>query len=46
MPSNHPVRDVYEQLTKNPDHRVSRGSIGVEFNAQPNPAMERTYGKA
>src|SRR5438132_172340 len=44
MPSN-TVRDVYEQLTKNPDHRVSRGSIGVEFNAQPNPAMERTYGK-
>ncbi|HEV2964841.1 MAG TPA: Do family serine endopeptidase [Candidatus Angelobacter sp.] len=44
LPSN-TVRDVYEQLTKNPDHRVARGSIGVEFNAQPNPAMERTYGK-
>src|SRR5437660_988672 len=44
LPSN-TVRDVYEQLTKNPDHKVSRGSIGVEFNAQPNPAMERTYGK-
>jgi serine protease Do len=44
LPSN-TVRDVYEQITKNPDHRVSRGSIGVEFNAQPNPAMERTYGK-
>src|SRR5205807_5372427 len=44
LPSN-TVRDVYEQLTKNPDHKVSRGSIGVEFNAQPNPAVERTYGK-
>jgi serine protease Do len=44
MPSN-TVRDVYDQLTKNSDHRVSRGSIGVEFNAQPNPAMERLYGK-
>ncbi len=44
LPSN-TVRDVYEQLTKNPDHKVARGSIGVEFNAQPNPAMERTYGK-
>jgi serine protease Do len=44
LPSN-TVRDVYEQITKNSDHRVARGSIGVEFNAQPNPAMERTYGK-
>ena len=42
MPSN-TVREVYEQLTA-PDHRVSRGSIGVEFNAAPNPALLRVYG--
>jgi serine protease Do len=42
MPSN-VVRDVYEQLTTG-DHRVSRGSIGVEFSAQPAPAVQRVYG--
>ena len=42
MPSN-TVRQVYEQLT-GPEHRVSRGSIGVEFNATPNPAVARVYG--
>ncbi len=42
MPSN-TVREVYEQLTS-PEHRVSRGSIGVEFNATPNPALARVYG--
>jgi serine protease Do len=42
MPSN-TVRDVYNQLT-GPSHKVSRGSIGVEFNAQPNPALARVYG--
>src|SRR6516225_8009304 len=42
MPSN-TVREVYEQLI-GPDHRVSRGSIGVEFNAVPNPAVQRVYG--
>ncbi|MGH9570563.1 MAG: trypsin-like peptidase domain-containing protein, partial [Candidatus Angelobacter sp.] len=42
MPSN-TVRAVYEQLT-GPEHRVSRGSIGVEFNATPNPALARVYG--
>ncbi len=42
MPSN-VVRDVYDQLTSG-DHRVSRGSIGVEFSAQPNPAVLRVYG--
>src|SRR5215467_324483 len=42
MPSN-VVRDVYDQLTTG-DHRVSRGSIGVEFSAQPNPAVLRVYG--
>jgi serine protease Do len=42
MPSN-VVRDVYDQLTTG-DHRVARGSIGVEFSAQPNPAVLRVYG--
>jgi len=42
MPSN-TVRDVYDQLT-GPEHRVARGSIGVQFNAAPNPALARMYG--
>ena len=42
MPSN-TVREVYDQLTA-PEHRVSRGSIGVEFNAVPSPALARVYG--
>jgi serine protease Do len=42
MPSN-VVRDVYEQLTSG-DHRVARGSIGVEFSAIPNPVVLRIYG--
>jgi len=42
MPSN-TVRDVYNQLT-GPEHKVSRGSIGVEFSAQPSPALARIYG--
>jgi serine protease Do len=42
MPSN-TVRDVYTQLT-GPEHKVSRGSIGVEFNAAPSPALARVYG--
>jgi serine protease Do len=42
MPSN-VVRDVYEQLTSG-DHRVSRGSIGVEFSALPKPEILRVYG--
>ena len=37
MPSNTVVQ-VYNQLI-GPDHKVSRGSIGVEFNAVPNPAV-------
>jgi serine protease Do len=37
------VRDVYEQL-RTGDHKVSRGSIGVEFSAVPNPAVLRVYG--
>ena len=27
-----------------PDHKVARGSIGIEFNAQPSPAIQRVYG--
>ncbi|HKM49024.1 MAG TPA: Do family serine endopeptidase [Terriglobales bacterium] len=42
MPSN-TVAQVYNQLI-GPDHRVSRGSIGIEFSAQPNPAIARIYG--
>src|ERR1700681_2014410 len=42
MPSNTVVQ-VYNQLV-GPDHRVSRGSIGIEFSAQPNPAIARIYG--
>lgn len=42
MPSN-TVAQVYNQLI-GPEHRVSRGSIGIEFSAQPNPAIARVYG--
>lgn len=42
MPSN-TVRDVYNQLT-GPDHKVSRGSIGVQFNAEAGPSLARVYG--
>jgi serine protease Do len=42
LPSN-TVRDVYNQLTGS-EHRVQRGSIGIEFNAQENPAIARVYG--
>src|SRR5215468_1475091 len=42
MPSNTIVK-VYNQLI-GPDHRVARGSIGIEFNAQENPAIARVYG--
>src|ERR1022692_3912070 len=44
MPSN-TVAQVYNQLI-GPGHRVSRGSIGIEFSAQPNPAIARIYGSA
>ena len=40
MPSN-TVAQVYNQLI-GPEHRVSRGSIGIEFAAQPNPAIARS----
>jgi serine protease Do len=42
LPSN-TIAQVYNQLT-GPDHRVERGSIGIEFNAQENPAIARVYG--
>ena len=42
MPSN-TVAQVYNQLI-GPDHRVARGSIGIEFAAQPNPAIAHIYG--
>ena len=37
------VVEVYNQLT-GPDHRVSRGSIGIMFAGQDNPAIARVYG--
>src|SRR4029077_17639226 len=42
MPSN-TVAQVYSQLI-GPEHRRSRGYIGIEFSAQPNPAIARIYG--
>ena len=42
LPSN-TVAHVYNQLI-GPEHRVTRGSIGVEFAAEPNPAVARVYG--
>ncbi len=42
MPSN-TVTQVYNQLI-GPEHRVSRGSIGIEFSGTPNPAIARIYG--
>jgi serine protease Do len=37
------VADVYNQLTGG-EHRVQRGSIGIQFNAEENPAIARVYG--
>ena len=42
LPSNTVVK-VYNDLV-GPDHRVARGSIGISFNAQENPAIARVYG--
>jgi serine protease Do len=42
LPSN-VVISVYNDLT-GPEHKVVRGSIGVGFNAQPNPAIAHIYG--
>ncbi len=43
MPANI-VENVYNQLIGT-EHRVVRGSIGVMFNAEANPAISRMYGK-
>src|SRR3954468_20374665 len=37
------VAEVYNQLIGS-SHKVTRGSIGVMFNASPNPAVARVYG--
>jgi serine protease Do len=37
------VVEVYNQLT-GPEHRVSRGSIGIMFDQEENPAITRVYG--
>lgn len=42
MPSK-TVMNVYNQLI-GPGNKVTRGSIGVEFSAAPNPAVARMYG--
>jgi serine protease Do len=42
MPST-TAAQVYNALIS-PDHKVTRGSIGVSFNAAPNPALQRVYG--
>jgi serine protease Do len=42
MPSN-TIAQVYNQLIS-PEHKVTRGSIGVQFAAQPSPAVSRVYG--
>ena len=42
MPSN-TVIGVYNDLI-GPEHKVIRGSIGVQFQASLNPAVQRVYG--
>jgi serine protease Do len=42
LPSN-TVAEVYNQLI-GPEHRVTRGSIGIMFDAVENPAISRVYG--
>ena len=42
LPS-HTVIDVYNQLIGS-EHKVTRGSIGVGFNATANPVVARVYG--
>ncbi|MFZ0760542.1 MAG: Do family serine endopeptidase [Candidatus Sulfotelmatobacter sp.] len=42
LPSDTVVQ-VYNQLI-GPEHRVSRGSIGIQFDAVDNPAIARVYG--
>jgi serine protease Do len=43
LPSN-TVAEVYNQLI-GPEHRVTRGSIGIMFDAVENPAIARVYGQ-
>jgi serine protease Do len=43
MPSN-TIAQVYNQLI-GPEHKVTRGSIGVQFSAQPSQAVSRVYGE-
>jgi len=43
MPSN-TIAQVYNQLIS-PEHKVTRGSIGVQFSAQPSQAVSRVYGE-
>ncbi|HKS96315.1 MAG TPA: Do family serine endopeptidase, partial [Terriglobia bacterium] len=38
------VAKVYNAIATTPEHRVQRGSIGIQFNAQENPAIARVYG--
>jgi serine protease Do len=42
LPSN-TVAEVYNQLI-GPEHHVTRGSIGITFDAVENPAITRVYG--
>lgn len=42
MPSNVVVK-VYNDLI-GPEHKVTRGSVGVTFNAEASPAIARVYG--
>jgi serine protease Do len=42
MPAN-TAREVYNQLI-GPEHRVTRGSIGVYFSGAAHPALSRVYG--
>ncbi len=42
LPAN-TVAKVYNALI-GPEHKVVRGSIGVEFQAEPNPSVARVYG--
>jgi serine protease Do len=37
------VAQVFNQLVS-PAHKVERGSIGITFSAEPNPAVTRMYG--
>ena len=42
MPSN-TIAQVFNQLVS-PAHKVERGSIGITFSAEPQPAVTRMYG--